>query len=324
MLFFINLRVCYLDYLPCIAKRREKHKPMATLDEIRDEIRELEREIEGLEDSLNSPHVKESATDIEIIESLGNMDPLLCDILSETTNDDELNEDFEGRKIIKSKELQDLETTQIPKIQIENGYRFNGITVFPVSNDLKREFLGIRFDVFNKYLKKFSDCHYIILKKFEIEPERNDKIGSSNNREEWRWEVFQTTVPKYIPINDLARTYLDMILTESHFETEGTIIIPGFNRINKFAMRVYEHLSLLEYRRAIVSKLEDSYRDCGMVSIQYDVAVSRIKVVVQHQQQVQEVEVRFNPDGRTATAAPGGVISDVAVAVQRRVDLLLP
>ncbi|ODV95622.1 hypothetical protein PACTADRAFT_34182 [Pachysolen tannophilus NRRL Y-2460] len=94
----------------------------------------------------------------------------------------------------------------LSKINLENLYRLNTITAFPINDpslfdaelesaELKSqqkdfnslEYLGIRFDLFNNTLKKFHKPHYIILKK----------IKKNNN-----WQIFKTTIPNYIELSD--------------------------------------------------------------------------------------------------------------------------
>lgn len=272
---------------------------MSSIDLVRNEIRELEREIEELEEleDLNASDEevieiddddnnddKENVESIEneddktVFSNIGQMDQLLYDILNENTPDDGESDIKDGKRIIKSKELQKFYGSQIPKIQVENVYRFNGITVFPLSNDPSGEFIGIRFDVFNTYSRKFTTCHYIILKQFEIENDEKQSI-SLNGDSEWRWEVFQTTVPKYIPVEDLANSYLNLLHVREQ-TTENSV--PGFNRINKLAMRIYEHLVLLEERKSIVLQLKETYSNTDKVHIKSDLAVSKIEVVVSH------------------------------------------
>lgn len=272
---------------------------MSSQDLIRDEIRQLEREIEELEESEeleskdddddddiicieddSSNEINDERNNEQILSQIGQMDQLLYDILNEKEGEDESNI-IDGKRVIYSKELKKFHESQIPKIQIENIFRFNGITIFPISNDKNGEFLGLRFDVFNSYLKKFSTCNYIILKQFQIET--NGKTNTSKNKNEWKWSLFQTTIPKYIPVFDLANTYLEI----SHYRdnTTSDILsnqIPGFNRINKFSMHIYEHLFQLERRRTIIYQLKDQYtnKQLHQVQIKSDLAVSKIDIAI--------------------------------------------
>lgn len=270
---------------------------MSSLDLIRDEIRQLEREIEELEESEELESNEDDVISIDedsfnaitdendneqILSQVGQIDQLLYDILNEKEDEkEETSHIIDGKRVIYSNELINFHKSQIPKIQIENIFRFNGITIFPISNDKHCEFLGLRFDVYNTYLKKFSPCNYIILKQFQIET--TGKIITTNNLCEWKWNLFQTTIPKYIPVFDLANIYLAI----RHHRDNTTLDIrsnqiPGFNRINKFAMHIYEHLFQLERRRTIIYQLKDQYtnKKLRQVQIKYDLAVSKIEIAI--------------------------------------------
>ncbi|ODQ44462.1 hypothetical protein PICMEDRAFT_13659 [Pichia membranifaciens NRRL Y-2026] len=262
---------------------------MSTLDEVRNEIRELELEIEELEqeggedESFDGEPHNDDISNYATLDQLGKMDELLYDILNDKNDDLDMGEIVDGRRILRSKELQALHGDEIPKIQIENVYRFNGITMFPISNDPERIFIGIRFDVFNSYLKKFTTCHYIILKQLDIEASEKEqqlqispetKAGNFN----WRWEVFQTTVPKHVPIGDVARDYLSVEHTRE--PASDAAPVPSFNRMNKFAMHIYEHLSLLEERKAFAYKLQGQYASTKRVLVKFDPAVCRIEITL--------------------------------------------
>lgn len=262
---------------------------MPTLDEVRDEVRELEREIEELEQAVIGDELfdEEKAAaeghDNVQLETIGQLDELLYDILNDKNGEMEMGEVVNGRRILRSKELQALHEEQIPKIQIENVYRFNAVTVFPISNDSEKSFIGIRFDVFNSYLKKFTTCHYIILKQFEIEIDGKERQIQEAERDiksshKWRWEIFQTTVPKYVPIGDVARDYL----SDGHTRdlSPDTASIPSFNKINKFAMHIYEHLSVVEERKAFAFNLQDKYSGTSRVTVKFDLAVCRIEITL--------------------------------------------
>ena len=262
---------------------------MYTLDEVRNEVRELEREIEELEQEMSAdesfaggPPV-DDISNYTTLDKIGQMDELLYDILNDKNGKSDTGEIVDGRRILRSKELQALQEEEIPKIQIENVYRFNGVTVFPISNDPERTFIGIRFDVFNSYLKKFITSHYIILKQIEIETsgkqQQLQEASEANTGDiSWRWEVFQTTVPKHVPIGDVARDYLSVEHTRE--PSSDAAPVPSFNRINKFAMHIYEHLSLLEERKAFAFKLQCQYASTKRVLIKFDLAVCRMEIAL--------------------------------------------
>lgn len=89
----------------------------------------------------------------------------------------------------------------VDSILRENLFRMFGISFFPVvdPNDLeynddrklievKRDMLGIRFDVFNQSVSRYEKPHYILLKK----DTKSDK-----------WGVFKYTIPNYIDVHGI-------------------------------------------------------------------------------------------------------------------------
>lgn len=268
---------------------------MSELDLLRDDIRELELEIEELENEegieADQQIFQESDDDDDDdkidLNSIGEVDDLIYDLLKADTVI-EPTDIIDGRRIIRSNELKELHDVQISKIQIENVLRFNSITTFPISNDPNRYLLGLRFDVFNNYLKKFTTCHYIILKQVEIEPndDSNNKTQTETStitsKEYYKWEIFQTTIPKYVPIEEIARTYLNLShdINNKHQE-RGSIV--GFNRINKFAMHVYEHLIIVEERKSLVLSLKEYFsqkRYRNRINVVFDLSVNKIDIII--------------------------------------------
>lgn len=188
---------------------------------LRDEIKRLEEEVRELEEGGG----------IDLIElvkqQFENVDDLLVDII---------NAESVGTKTSQVDELAEMhEIESIPKIKMENIYRFNSVTLFPVSNDENLSYLGIRFDVFEQTTRKFKQSHYIIL-------ERKDVVTMKGvlDSGDWKWTVKQTTIPKNIDLNIYEQQYLFEGYPEIETLDETNLI--GLNMINKFSMRVYEEL----------------------------------------------------------------------------------
>lgn len=112
-------------------------------------------------------------------------------------------------------------------IFIENINRFNGITVFPIDNNINQ--LGIRFDVFNQSYKKFNPTHYIILEYTSIKDDNH------------HWEIIHHTLPSSIDIIHYQLLYLHNVNPNDN-NTPDASSIPQFNLINKFAMRILQCL----------------------------------------------------------------------------------
>jgi hypothetical protein len=239
---------------------------MSELDNLRAEISELECEIEELEKGNYSDNEKEI-----LISDFGTneIDQLLYDILNEPPYGEIIN----GTRILRTQELEILHDEHIEKIQLENVLRLNSITVFPISNDEKNEFLGIRFDVFNTFTKKFNISHYIILKQMEYEQISMKELDTVNDQR-WRWEIYQFTVPKFIPIREFANKYLSG--DYDHHEVNDKNI-PGFEQIHKFAESVFEELTQLESIRALILEIKDHFKNDPRVEINSsDIALSTL------------------------------------------------
>lgn len=211
-----------------------------TEEQLREEIRQLEEEISTLES--NTGEAEQQLNLIELVkQQFENVDDLLVDIINADPIDSNKDEDFvilerNGRRVRQSKELQKLhEESSIPKIQIENIYRFNSITLFPISSDSNLTYLGIRFDIFNQNTKQFNQSHYIILHRKEVGAIKGIRDGSH-----WNWRIFQTTIPKNVNMNKLEQEYLFDLYPET--EVLGETNLVGLNMVNKFSMKVYEEL----------------------------------------------------------------------------------
>lgn len=242
---------------------------MSELEILATEIRELKNEIHQLEqDEENGDRRQIKIADV------GVMDDLLYDIL----NDDGAETDagcgydlVDGQRILRSAELKELHEKYIQKIQTENVFRFNAVTMFPVSNDEHSEFLGIRFDVYNAFERKFTQTHYIILKQQAIEPP--SKQGLMPDPAHFKWVLFQTTIPKYISVGEIYHRYLmDCTHTlglggkspSGGSAASSGLEIPSFYRINKFSMRVYQELTRFESRHATFARFQQHFRNTGV------------------------------------------------------------
>lgn len=272
---------------------------MSAIEKVREEIATLEREIRELESEKRDSSDSEVLFDDEEVEEsndflpeidftqIGTVDSIIYDIINEhkSQTDDKLECDVvDGQRVFRTRELKQVHDEEMSKIQAENVFRFNGITVFPISNDPNGDFLGLRFDIFNIFHKQFVSPHYIILKQLEATND-NSKTNTISTEKQpmWKWSVFQTTVPKFISVAELALTYL--VTTTHERETSdwfdnGTPFIPGFNRINKFAMRVYNELVQLETRRACVLNFAHKHAGNSKITVDWDTSVSTVRVQI--------------------------------------------
>lgn len=123
------------------------------------------------------------------------------------------------------------ETAEIKEnILYENIFRFGGVTAFPINNTLFKdddEILGIRFDVFSHFTKKFLAPHYIILKKLES----NTKSATSVSK---KWFVYRHTIPVYISLEEY-----------DHFLVNEEDIDLG---LRKFVYSLRDHLIQIQYK----------------------------------------------------------------------------
>lgn len=276
-------------------------------DKIRKEIELLETEVKQLEEPISD----ENDDPIDL-QSFGEFDQLIYDILNENSQtgkdnndsqDSDIIEEYEiinGKKIIISKELKTVQKSQVSQIQIENVLRFNGITVFPISNDPTKQFLGLRFDVFNRYLSRFTKSHYIILKQIDVITNRGSiKVQESSSNtatttNDQKWTIFQTTIPKFIPINEIFNKYLQSVNTHHQSNTN---VPPNFNKINKFSMHIYEHLCQMEDRKSLGLQLRDKYTTQS-IKVSFDISATKITV---KDGTHCTVIVRYNPESQSYT-----------------------
>ncbi|KAG7705957.1 hypothetical protein KL930_000410 [Ogataea haglerorum] len=144
-------------------------------------------------------------------------------------------------------EYEELRERLAPAICLENAYRLGGLTAFPVNDPQAGDsdrFLGIRFDIFDPYSFKYTTPHYVILRKNP----KNDL-----------WEIFKTTVPKYVPLNTIAYEHLndDMI---------------------RFAGHVRRYLVQLQLKKAIFLKLQEKLESPS--GLDHDLDFTKISVNV--------------------------------------------
>lgn len=172
--------------------------------------------------------------------------------------DRELENEFKKKKLddeIKKNDYLKITNDLNPKIQFENIFRLGGLTAFPVNdptkysnndttknNEYDDRFLGLRFDIFNRYESKFSIPHYIILKKIE----KNDN-----------WSIFKTTIPKYIPLSKISHDYLN-------------------NDLTKFVNIIRKNLISIEFKKDNFLKLKDKLILPSF--LEYDLDFTKIKI----------------------------------------------
>lgn len=141
-----------------------------------------------------------------------------------------------------SEDFKSLKDKYIDSIRLENCYRLGGITAFPVNDhgEDSDEFLGLRFDVYDKWQHIFVTPHYVILKR---DPKNQ------------QWVAFKTTVPKFIPVDSLSTRYAN---TDLH----------------RFATEIRSQLIELQRRKAEFASLENRIQG------QLDADLSYSKIVV--------------------------------------------
>lgn len=282
---------------------------MSDIEKIKIEISQLQREIKELQDANKGKQYDDfffqgEDVDEEEVEDgndllpdidftqIGTVDSIIYDIIndhkSQAGKEDSLECSIvDGTRVLLTQELKKVHDKEISKIQMENAFRFNGITIFPISNDPNGDFLGIRFDIFNTFRRQFVNPHYIILKQLEyVEESIKGETIANNGKPLWKWIVFQATIPKFVPVSELALRYL---FTSNHYRDEqewfpeNIPFVPGFNRINKFAMRVHNELVLLETRRALVLSFAEKFAQNEAVTVDWDTSVSTVRVQVRRE-----------------------------------------
>lgn len=123
----------------------------------------------------------------------------------------------------------------------ENIFRMYGVSFFPVvdPNDLeynkerkiievKRDMLGIRFDVFNQFKSRYEKPHYVLLKK---------------DTKSEKWGLFKFTIPNYIDVNGIFN------------DTNGGLI-KSYDEVYLFAKQINVHLIQMSLRTQILLDLE--------------------------------------------------------------------
>ena len=112
-------------------------------------------------------------------------------------------------------------------ILYENIFRFGGVTSFPINTflfDDNDEIIGLRFDIFSHYKRKFITPHYVILRKM-----KNTQKGIETTM---KWEVYRHTLPVYLPISEYS---------ECLHEDEEVAF-------TKFTKKIREHLIQIQYK----------------------------------------------------------------------------
>ncbi|GMG44114.1 unnamed protein product [Ambrosiozyma monospora] len=214
-------------------------------------------------------------------------DDLINSLLVEDLNllDEKENEaDAEKKRKVRDEQSQrlndyeELKVKYVPNVQLENIYRLGGITAFPVNdpdsnfvqnpkkkdssvplfvtdddddeehNDIrgidqpKDRYLGIRFDVFDRKYSRFVTPHYIILKKVQ----KNDN-----------WEIFKTTIPKFIPYRAIALKYLN-------------------TELFRFASEIRENLIQLQLKRNVFLTIQEELESPS--KLDYDLGFTKVSI----------------------------------------------
>lgn len=125
------------------------------------------------------------------------------------------------------------ETSGLDEIRTESVYRLGGPTVFPLAQDSDGRLLGVRFDS-----QPHKITHYLILQQRELAGKGVERVDDDDEPCRYHWTVHQSTLPASIPVTQLAARYL-----LRHELADGeSALVPGFNRVYKFAMRVYQEM----------------------------------------------------------------------------------
>ncbi|GMF08756.1 unnamed protein product [Ambrosiozyma monospora] len=103
-------------------------------------------------------------------------------------------------------------------------------------------YLGIRFDVFDRKYSRFVSPHYIILKRVV----KNDN-----------WEIFKTTLPKFIPYRAIALKYLNTDLF-------------------RFASEIRENLIQLQLKKNAFLTIQESLENPS--KLDYDLGFTKVSI----------------------------------------------
>lgn len=223
------------------------------------EIQELEIQIEELETRNSVPRGLElgfvaDGMDPSILEMLKSaQDPALAARTSQWTKD------------------------KLTQIQLENVDRMFGVTAFEITNDPSKTMLGLRFDVFNAFERRYTAPHYVVLKRAEKDASKGISGGAEANVEQNnQWSIFKSTLPKYIPFNELATKYLPRIFNSDPVRDPN---------LKAFSDEIYDQLDKIELKRSQVqtvrAKCADLYNND--VVVRCDLNVHKITLAVKGQ-----------------------------------------
>lgn len=178
-----------------------------------------------------------------------------------------------SKAIIESKE----------NILYENIYRFGGLTTFPLNNFLfenAEQVLGLRFDSFSHYTKKFLTPQYVVLRKAHYSQKGTDTT--------LKWEIYRHTLPVYIPVSEYSNLLLE------HEETG----------LQNFALKVKKSLMEVQYKRDKLDSLQElKFRHtldttCSrqerlvVVGVEKDLSCKTIKItLLSHQKRAPVIDI---------------------------------
>lgn len=220
--------------------------------DLEEEIRELEIQIEELEMRNLVP------IGVSIYHSIDGMDPMISQLLIQSQTQKQPTQTSKRTK----------ETLE--KIQLENVNRMFGVTSFQITNDQSNNLLGLRFDVFNQFECKYVAPHYIILKKGTPEGYGVKDVSTIPNNE--IWTIFKSTLPKYIPFNELAKEHLLSSIQDPTSNEE----------LKEFTSIIYNQLDKIEIKKSQIQSLQLKCREKygQKVHIKYDLNVYKVTITI--------------------------------------------
>lgn len=223
--------------------------------ELEDEIRELEIQIEELETRNLIPIG--ISTDFSAIDAL---DPTISKLFIESQTP-KLGERVSKRT-----------RNTLEMIQLENVNRMFGVTSFKITNDSDNTLLGLRFDVFNQFKSQYVAPHYIILKKIVSNLSLKD-TNQLENTTAYVWSIFKSTLPKYIPFNELANKYLPFVDLENPLK--GIYL-------GEFTSEIYNQLDKIEIKKSQIQSLQSQVelQYGNQVHIKYDLNLYKVTITV--------------------------------------------
>lgn len=165
----------------------------------------------------------------------------------------------------------------VENILYENVARFGGITAFAINGYLYNPdddgLLGLRFDQMSHHTRKFTQSHYVILRRRILE----HKSGSTQDPE---WVVFRHTIPAYILLANIA----ERISSEAELQ--------------HFAARVREELVKVQYKGDKLDSLdlESANLKDAVVVIDRDLECRVVKIQLKLGNMISELQLTCGPD----------------------------